>query len=496
MTTEASNEFEILDDPQGGAYHVVYRARETRLNRQVALKFLTSSYIGQKDVLQEARALAAHPHPNLVTIHRVTSMRHPSSGLPAEAIVMEYLHGQSLHDFLTHVVPISTAISIGRALISAVSHLHSHGITHCDLHAENILICDGDLPKIIDPNDPVSLSTMTTMSRSARIELDALALGVVLSQLLRASDLPFDIAMQHVERVRPLRSLSEISQEFLAMTQDDAGTGNSQSSPSLPKPSLRKPVYERPEVSGVLRQHSVLWEERRAASLPMACLVFVACPVKIGEASANAQDLSELLPGGALQLDHDHGTFPLVRHYHADAPLYRRTPDGFFGKLPVRDEPPSELWQVARTGAFAYRTSLWEDDPRQSRAPGNLDIEHCLELLTIWTAWIRRMSELWGDLHGSQYLFQMGGVGFAGRRLLYGRAFSARPRQPLETDTFWTPVQEGSALAIKSGWREFVIGTGLELAHIFNQDMMDSAFLSARLSDILKNNPFLERIHG
>ena len=132
-----------------GGMGSVYRARDTRLNRPVALKVLAPSVTTDVGRLarfeQEARTTALLNHPNIVAVYDVGTER----GIPF--VVSELLRGQTLRGRLTHgALPVSVAIryaiDVTRGLVAA----HDLNVVHRDLKPENIFITDEGRVKILD----------------------------------------------------------------------------------------------------------------------------------------------------------------------------------------------------------------------------------------------------------------------------------------------------------------------------------------------------------
>jgi eukaryotic-like serine/threonine-protein kinase len=132
-----------------GGMGVVYRARDERLQRDVALKFLgilpTGTSASHERVLQEARAISALNHPNICTIYEVGE----TEGKPY--IAMEYVEGHPL----TMEIP-STGLSLnqleryGMQLADALGHAHSRGIIHRDLKSANVMVTPSGRLKVLD----------------------------------------------------------------------------------------------------------------------------------------------------------------------------------------------------------------------------------------------------------------------------------------------------------------------------------------------------------
>jgi Tol biopolymer transport system component/predicted Ser/Thr protein kinase len=144
--------YEILAHIGAGGMGDVWRARDRRIGREVAIKILPESYgEGDERILrfeQEARAAGALNHPGLVTIFDVGTM----DGAPY--IVMELLEGQTLRDAIGRADPMAMAVrkvlDYGVQIASALAVAHEKGIIHRDLKPENLVITGDDRVKILD----------------------------------------------------------------------------------------------------------------------------------------------------------------------------------------------------------------------------------------------------------------------------------------------------------------------------------------------------------
>ncbi len=132
-----------------GGMGEVYRARDARLNRDVAIKILPASFSGDPDRLQrfaqEARAAAALSHPNILSIYDIGD----EHGAPY--VVSELLEGETLRDRLRNG-PVNSrkAIEYARQLASGLAAAHEKGIVHRDLKPENIFLTSDGRLKILD----------------------------------------------------------------------------------------------------------------------------------------------------------------------------------------------------------------------------------------------------------------------------------------------------------------------------------------------------------
>jgi Tol biopolymer transport system component len=133
-----------------GGMGEVYRARDSRLNRDVALKVLPDVFAADADRLarftREAQALAALNHPNIAHIHGLEDQ-----GGGATALVMELVEGEEL---AAHVargpLPIPDVVAIARQLADALESAHEQGIVHRDLKPANIKLTSDGVVKVLD----------------------------------------------------------------------------------------------------------------------------------------------------------------------------------------------------------------------------------------------------------------------------------------------------------------------------------------------------------
>jgi TolB-like protein len=141
--------YEILMPIGAGGMGEVYRASDTRLGREVAIKVITDSLVTDPDALarfeREARAIAALSHPNIVALYDVGR----DNG--AAFAVMELLDGESLDRRLaTADLPWTAALDIAAAVADGLASAHGRGIVHRDLKPGNIFITRDGLVKIVD----------------------------------------------------------------------------------------------------------------------------------------------------------------------------------------------------------------------------------------------------------------------------------------------------------------------------------------------------------
>jgi eukaryotic-like serine/threonine-protein kinase len=202
---------------RGGMAHV-YRARDERLDRRVAVKVLAAPYVGDPEYVErflaEARTAASLSHPNLAHVY--------DSGTDGDTrfIVLELLEGyRSLRDTITTDGPLppAEAVAIGRAILAGLAPLHEQGLVHCDVKSGNVLV-HGHEVKLIDFGisrplreasvGPTSIGSLHAMSpeqlrgEPLTAASDLFAVGVVLYEALTGrvpfpGETPAEVAELH-----------------------------------------------------------------------------------------------------------------------------------------------------------------------------------------------------------------------------------------------------------------------------------------------------------
>jgi eukaryotic-like serine/threonine-protein kinase len=163
--------YEIIATLGAGGMGEVYRARDTKLNRDIALKILPQAFAADADRLsrftREAQTLASLNHPNIAQIHGL------EDSSPVHALVMELVEGPDLAQRLADgPISIDDTLAIARQIAEAMEAAHEHGIVHRDLKPSNIKVREDGTVKVLDfglakaleksgtpaPAGPVSLS--------------------------------------------------------------------------------------------------------------------------------------------------------------------------------------------------------------------------------------------------------------------------------------------------------------------------------------------------
>lgn len=140
-------QYEIIEQLGEGGMGVVYKARDTKLDRFVALKFLTknvgSSESDRQRFMQEAKAAATLNHPNICTIYDVAE--HEGQLF----IAMEFIDGETLRDRKNNI-SFKQSIDIGIQVAEALAAAHEKGIVHRDIKPENVMLRKDGLVQIMD----------------------------------------------------------------------------------------------------------------------------------------------------------------------------------------------------------------------------------------------------------------------------------------------------------------------------------------------------------
>ncbi|NBC26664.1 MAG: protein kinase [Bacteroidetes bacterium] len=213
MIDTTVSHYKILEKLGEGGMGVVYRARDTKLDRDVALKFLSAQLIASEKEKQrfarEAKAVAALNHPNICTIHDVDEHN------GRQFIVMEYIEGSTLREKMRESgLEVQMVCTYAVQILKALKEAHSKEIIHRDIKCNNIMVTPDDRIKIMDfglaklkGSDPVTrtgktVGTITTMSpeqvrgEEADQRSDIWSFGVVLYEMLTGVS-PFKEDYEH-----------------------------------------------------------------------------------------------------------------------------------------------------------------------------------------------------------------------------------------------------------------------------------------------------------
>src|ERR1035438_1259750 len=141
--------YEILQRLGGGGMGEVYRARDLRLEREVAIKTLPLDRSSQPEALarfeKEARSACALNHPNIVTIYELGQVN------GTRYIAMELVDGETVRQMLSSgPIPFRKAVTIAAQIADALAKAHEIGVVHRDLKPENLMVSGGETVKVLD----------------------------------------------------------------------------------------------------------------------------------------------------------------------------------------------------------------------------------------------------------------------------------------------------------------------------------------------------------
>lgn len=219
------NRYQILEQLGGGGMAIIYKGRDTFLNRFVTIKVLRPEFTSDEEFVKrfsrEAQAIARLSHPNIVSIFDV--------GREGEVpyLVMEYVEGDNLKNKIRTngaISPPERAVEIARQVLSALQHAHDNNIVHRDIKPHNILITTGGAAKLTDfgiareattatltQSDTIVGSVHYLSPEQARGETagpgsDIYSLGIVMYEMLTGElpfngDTPISVAIKHIQDV-------------------------------------------------------------------------------------------------------------------------------------------------------------------------------------------------------------------------------------------------------------------------------------------------------
>ena len=142
------NHYRIVSQLGAGGMGVVYLAQDTRLHRKVAIKLLPARFTADADRLrrfeQEALAISALNHPNIITIHEI------GETAAGRFIVMELVAGRTLRSLVAEQIELTSVLAWGAQIAKALHAAHKAKIIHRDIKPDNIMVRDDGYVKVLD----------------------------------------------------------------------------------------------------------------------------------------------------------------------------------------------------------------------------------------------------------------------------------------------------------------------------------------------------------
>src|SRR6476660_1805804 len=141
--------YEIVDSLGAGGMGTVYRARDPKLKRDVAIKALPEEFSGDPAVLarfqREAETLASLSHPNIGAIYDLMEFD------GSRFLILELIEGENLAERIARgPIPLEDALPMARQIAEALEAAHEKGVTHRDLKPANIKLTPGGVAKVLD----------------------------------------------------------------------------------------------------------------------------------------------------------------------------------------------------------------------------------------------------------------------------------------------------------------------------------------------------------
>ncbi|MEA2261012.1 MAG: eukaryotic-like serine/threonine-protein kinase [Acidobacteriaceae bacterium] len=413
--------YRILGVAGRGGMGIVYRARDLRLERMVALKFLPDAInSAPHDVnafLREARTASSLDHANIGVIHGI---EHTENG--SIFIVMAFYEGRSLADRIRDgALPPREAIEIACQMCAGLAEAHAHGILHRDIKPSNVMLTGSHVVKIVDFGLAKFLSDETasqvatagtvaymspeqSMAKNVDFRTDLWAVGVVLAEMLTAQS-PFQGASvtavlfailneppKGIERVHP--ELQKILFRCLAKDPEKRYSTAIDLQAALEEANRILPSDETPAATSTRRETSDIRRAREAASrsawsppaaprrlpyrvLLVAAGVLLAAALTVFTVPAIRRRVTAL---GTHPVEQKHIAvlpFEILGHNADDTALADGLMDSLAGRLSNLDVGNQSLWVVPNSEVRRRKISDPQDALKELNA--NLVVKGSVE---------------------------------------------------------------------------------------------------------------------
>lgn len=210
-----NNNIEVLNKVSEGAYGEVWKGKDNRLNRYVAIKILHLSAPSLSSLREHALALARVKHPNVITVYTVEKVF--IKDVEVEAIIMEYVEGRTLTDKLNYQLTLEESKLIGNSIIDGLQAIHNVNIAHNDLHSNNVILSkDNSEIKIIDLlySSDKTFNLLSTASIESKLNRDINEIKYLLFEILKKTIDMFEDSYDFRTKVEHIQNIKKIKEIF------------------------------------------------------------------------------------------------------------------------------------------------------------------------------------------------------------------------------------------------------------------------------------------
>lgn len=208
---DQSERFADFERRGEGAHASVWKARDTKLGRVVAIRIVRTSAGGDEEVVAHARTMAKPPqHPNIVTVYELVTLRDPGEQRSVVAAVMEFVDGDKLNTVLTRCLSVGDALKICSGILAALAQYHEHKLAHLDLHPENVLVSSSMDAKLLDPKTYRTDLFATTQLLRDQIGRDIRDAAFLIRQTLVSSEFGMDVPARFYQLAGSATSTAEL----------------------------------------------------------------------------------------------------------------------------------------------------------------------------------------------------------------------------------------------------------------------------------------------